>query len=277
LTVARRLRIDPLSFPRAQGVTLSVVVATTEAPARLADALAALRDARLALPYEVIVVAREPLPGRLRCTFPLVQAYCAPEAEDLGGLYDVGAQVAGGRHLLLLDGAAFPGAAAVAELVRFADTGQWIGAVVPRYMAEDGAERPASRPFPTPLAALREAIGLARPAGGPAPRLHHALARTVTTPKEVDAAEAGCVLIRRQAVLDVGGFAAGYAPGGEILDWCMRARLKGWAVFYHPGAQARLAADGPRRDGRAIARRFVRRFHGLLPALALDAVPRTAS
>lgn len=271
MSVTSAPRLAPLNFQRAQAFSVSVVAAVGHDAdgARLVGLLRALRDARVAIPYEVIVVARGAAAAGLRCAFPLVSLFKAPADADLGTCFDLGLKAAAGRYLLLLDGAAVPDAAAVAELVRFADSGQWIGAVVPRYVAADGAERAASRRFPTPLAALREAYGWGAATEVPAPRLQLALNRMVTTPKEVEAAEPGCVLIRRQAALDAGGFAAGYAPGGEVLDWCKRARRKGWAVFFHPGVQARTLPDAPLPDRLAIARRFIHRFHGVLPALAL--------
>ncbi len=275
-------RIEPLTFPRAQSLALSVVVAVTDGGLHLRVVLEALRDARIGVTYEVVVVVGgEPtmVLGEVRRDYPLVLIYRAPAARELGVLYDVGARAAGGRHLLLLDGSAVPEANAVAELVRFAETGQWIAAVVPRYAArEDAPERPASRTFPTVFGAIGEAYGRASGGAAPAPRLQYALNRKVTTPKEVEAVEGGCVLVRRQAILDVGGFAAGYEPGGEILDWCMRARLRGWAVFFHPGAEARALVGVPAMPDarRAIAWRFVRRFYGVLPAalLFLATAPR---
>lgn len=277
-------RIEPLTFPRAQSLALSVVLTATDGGGRLREMLEALRAARIGVTYEVVVVVGgEPAAalGEIRRDYPLVLMYRDPVTADLGALYDLGARAAGGRHLLLLDGTAVPDAQAVAELVRFAETGQWIAAVVPRYAgAGDEPERPASRTFPTVFRAIGEAYGRASASADPVPRLQYALNRKVTTPKEIEAAVGGCVLVRRQAIMDVGGFQAGYEPGGEVLDWCMRARLRGWAVFYHPGTEARVLAgvqESPLAR-RAIARRFVRRFYGLVPAavLALATAPQVA-
>lgn len=265
-------RIEPLVFPRAQLHAVSVVVAAADGGACLPAVLDRLRAARIALSYEVLVVVGGPPAPALaavRREHPLVPMYRLPDVEELGALYDAGARAAGGRQLLLLDGSAVPDGAAIAELVRFAETGQWIAAVVPRCTGPGGEERPTTRSFPTPGRAIAEALGRAAPAAAPAPRLQYALNRKVTTPKEVEAVEGGCVLVRRQAILDVGGFAAGYGPGGEILDWCMRARLRGWAIFYHPGCEAAFdpAAAVPSAEARrAVARRFVRRFYGLAAA-----------
>lgn len=264
-------RIEPLVFNRPSSLALSVIVAVPSAEPGLLALLEALREARLTLPYEVVVVVgREDSStlSTLRAEFPLVLLYRAAPGAELGTLYDLGVRAAGGRHLLLLDGSALPSAAAIAELFRFAESGQWIGAVVPRYLRPAGDDVASSRPFPAPLASLREAL----PGSSPAPALQYAFNRVVTTPKEIDAVVGGCVLIRRAAMGDIGGLAAGYPPGGEIWDWCMRARMKGWGVFLHPGTSAQLLREPPPDHGlhtRGSIRRFVYRFHGWLPTMLL--------
>jgi hypothetical protein len=257
-------RIDPLAVSRPSSLALSVVVAVPVIGPGLSTLLHALRDARVNLPYEVVVVVAcedGTSLANVRAEFPLVLIYRAPPGADLGVLYDLGARAAGGRHLLLLDGSVVPNAAALHELHRFAESGQFVGAVVPRYVQPDGSDVASSRAFPTPLTALRDAL---RPLEQ-TPALRYAFNRLVSTPREVDAAEGGCVLVRRAALLDVGGLATGYPSGGEIWDWCRRARQKGWAVFLHPGTH--VATVRPRDpemglEVRGSVRRFVYRFHG---------------
>ncbi|MEB3328728.1 MAG: glycosyltransferase [Candidatus Sericytochromatia bacterium] len=263
-------RVQPPVFSRPPSLALSVVVALAEPGPALLTLLRALRDARLPLACEVIVVVAGTEGAALagvRAEFPLVLLYRAPPGTERGKLYDVGVRAAGGGHLLLLDGSAIPTAAAIAELHRFAESGQFIGAVVPRYLAPDGSDQASSRAFPTPRAVLRAALGPVEAT----PELQRAFSRMVTTPREVEAAEGGCLLVRRAALQDVGGLDAGYPDGGEVWDWCQRARLKGWAVFLHPGVHASLV--GPRDpeaglEVRGSIRRFLYRFRGLAPAAA---------
>ncbi|MEB3196834.1 MAG: glycosyltransferase [Candidatus Sericytochromatia bacterium] len=266
---AVRPRIEPLAFSRAPSLAISIIVVVQAIDESLQATLVDLREARLPLSYEVILVVASEDASRLvalRQDFPLLLVYQASPGTSLGGLYDIGIRAAGGRHLLLLDGSARPTSSAVQDMVRFADGGQWIGAVVPRYVTEQGQDRPSCRFFPTPLSACREALG-----GHPlVPRLHYAFNRLVTTPKEIDAAEGGCVLIRRAAMLDVGGMAAAYPAGGEMWDWCMRAKLKGWGIFLHPGSEAVLCdptQQQPPMVRRESIRRFVYRFYGWLPTV----------
>ncbi len=51
-------------------------------------------------------------------------------------------------------------------------------------------------------------------------------------PTEVDAISGACMLVRREALEDVGGFDEGYFLHCEDLDWCMRFRQKAWKVLF---------------------------------------------
>lgn len=57
-------------------------------------------------------------------------------------------------------------------------------------------------------------------------------------PVEVDAISGACMLVRREALADVGPLDEGYFLHCEDLDWCMRFRQRGWKVMFVP--QARL-------------------------------------
>lgn len=49
---------------------------------------------------------------------------------------------------------------------------------------------------------------------------------------EVEAISGACMLIRREALQDVGSLDEGYFLHCEDLDWCMRFRKKGWKILF---------------------------------------------
>jgi len=52
--------------------------------------------------------------------------------------------------------------------------------------------------------------------------------------QEVDAVTAACMLVRRSAFLDLGGFDESYMNGFEDVDFCLRLREKGHRIVYCP-------------------------------------------
>ncbi|MDB5099438.1 MAG: hypothetical protein JWM80_3859 [Cyanobacteria bacterium RYN_339] len=266
-----------MSYCRPASQPLSIVVADPGGGDRLLATLRAMRDARQALPCELIGVVGGQDVGvvpLLRQEFPLVHLYQAWGERDLGSLYGIGARAAGGRFLLLLDGSARVDADAVFEMMAFMEQGTFIALVAPRLRTPSGGDLSPGRPFPTVGTTVAEFEGKAATIQA-GPRLQHALDRRITTPKEVEAVTGGCCLVKKQAIDELGAFAKGYPPGGEILDWCRRARQGGWAVFYHPGLTAQLVAEeqeSPRSTATRLkaSSRFLRRHRGLAAVLALD-------
>lgn len=56
-------------------------------------------------------------------------------------------------------------------------------------------------------------------------------------PLEVEAISGACMLVKREAVDDVGPWDEGYFLHCEDLDWCMRFRQKGWRILFVPDAR----------------------------------------
>ncbi len=104
-----------------------------------------------------------------------------------------------------------------------------VGMCGPLILNEDGSEqRGCRRDEPTPLASLKTLIGNRErginKVGAPLP----------DGPVEVDAISGACMLVRRDALEDVGPLDEGYFLHCEDLDWCKRFWLKGWKVMFLP-------------------------------------------
>jgi GT2 family glycosyltransferase len=54
---------------------------------------------------------------------------------------------------------------------------------------------------------------------------------------EVEAISGACMIVRREAMQDVGEWDEDYFLHCEDLDWCMRFRQKGWKILFVPSAQ----------------------------------------
>jgi GT2 family glycosyltransferase len=57
-------------------------------------------------------------------------------------------------------------------------------------------------------------------------------------PMETEAISGACMLVRRDAMLNVGLLDEGYFLHCEDLDWCMRFRQRGWKIMFVPDAHA---------------------------------------
>jgi N-acetylglucosaminyl-diphospho-decaprenol L-rhamnosyltransferase len=147
-----------------------------------------------------------------------------------------------------------------------------VGILGCRLVQPDGTfDHAAKRSFPTPLGALAHFVGLSgRAAGG---RLAEYRATDVDEhgSGEVDAVNGAFMLVRREAMDDVGLLDEAYWLYMEDLDWCYRFRRAGWKVWYHgavtvihvKGGASKIKRHRPLRANVAFHRgmgRFYRKF-----------------
>lgn len=105
---------------------------------------------------------------------------------------------------------------------------------------QDGTEQAGGRrAVPTPWRSFVRAFGLYRFAKY-WPRLfsdfHLHKQALPDRPIEVEAISGALMLVRREAVENVGLWDEGYFLHCEDLDWCMRFRQKGWKILFVPDA-----------------------------------------
>ena len=90
-----------------------------------------------------------------------------------------------------------------------------------------------------------------------------------TTPRRIDHPLGACMLIRRAAWEDVGPLDEGYFMYMEEIDWCRRARARGWEIWHQPAAVAiHHSGSSTRQQPRAMFQqlwrsrlRYYSRFH----------------
>jgi GT2 family glycosyltransferase len=116
------------------------------------------------------------------------------------------------------------------------------------------------RSFPTPLSALAHFSGVGRRDSAPdslsryrAPHLDE------NEPGAVDAVNGAFMLVRTEAVREVGLLDEGYWLYMEDLDWCRRFWSAGWRVFYEPAAIALHVKGGSSGDRRGLRQEIA--FH----------------
>jgi GT2 family glycosyltransferase len=152
---------------------------------------------------------------------------------------------------LLLNPDARIAGADVGRLARALADDEGLAAVSPRLADEQGEQERALWPFPSPLHAWLEAVGLARWQGGPRFAVGTAL------------------LLRWEAVRDVGLFDERFFLYAEEADWQRRAAERGWrsalveeATATHDGAGT--SSDARRREllFHAGQETYVRKWHG---------------
>jgi N-acetylglucosaminyl-diphospho-decaprenol L-rhamnosyltransferase len=187
---------------------------------------------------QVYVVDNDSTDGSLqaaRALAPWANVVAAGSNIGFGSAVNSVARRTGGEWLLAAnaDIALKPGA--LAALLR-AGTQERVGCVAPRLVLPDGTTEHSVHPFPTVPFTLAFNLGLHRLSGLGAERLCLEGFWDPERPRSVPWAMGACLLLRRAAFEEVGGFDERQWMYAEDLDLCWRLHAAGWSTRYEPRA-----------------------------------------
>ncbi len=169
-------------------------------------------------------------------------------------------QQSSGRYVLLLNPDTEVNPDALQQLVQFLNDHPPVGAVGPRTLNPDGSLQPSAYPAPTLAREFWRLFHLdvIRPYG-----VYRQAGWDVRTPRRVDSLLGACLLIRRQALLQVGTLLdEQYFMYSEEIDLCYRLACAGWLLYWLP--QAQIVHFGGQSTRLVAAEMFLRLYQGKL-------------
>ena len=173
----------------------------------------------------------------VRERFPDVQLL-ESENRGLGAGWNLGLRETTGTYALLLNADAWLAEGALERLVAFADSRPRAAVVGPRLLNPDGTLQRSVRGFPTVWRLATEYFFLRKLApGSSALNAFYAGGFDHDEVREVEVVMGACMLLRRDAVEQVGYCDEDYFLFSEETDWCFRFRQAGWEVVFFPGAE----------------------------------------
>jgi N-acetylglucosaminyl-diphospho-decaprenol L-rhamnosyltransferase len=140
------------------------------------------------------------------------------------------------RFALLLNSDTALGSDGLAGMLAFVEEHFDAGVAGPRLVLPDGSlDLACRRSFPSPAVSLYRFLGLSRlfPHSSRFGRYN----LTYLSPDEmteVDSVVGAFMMVRREAIRDVGLLDETFFMYGEDLDWCYRIKAAGWKVYYNP-------------------------------------------
>jgi N-acetylglucosaminyl-diphospho-decaprenol L-rhamnosyltransferase len=138
------------------------------------------------------------------------------------------------RYVLLMNTDMYfdPGEQCLARMVEFMDGLPKCGLAGCRLYRPDGAEAYAARRFPTLPLILARRCGLGRLFSGAVDR-HFYAEHTTRETWPCDWLSGCFLMVRREAIQQVGPFDQRYGKYFEDVDICLRMARAGWQVMYH--------------------------------------------
>ena len=250
--------VKPAHKPRAgrKLPDVSVVVVSFNVRNLLETCLASLKSASSGLDLEIVVVDNGSSDGSaelIRRRFPDVKLIESATNLGYGGAINLGARAARGGYLLVLNSDTEMREGAIKHLVDVLNIQVDVAVAGPRLRYPNASTQSSRRRYPGPLTALLESTVLQRwwPSS-PVLNRYYVLDRP-NERQDVDWLVGACLLVRRSAFEEVGGFDERFTMYSEELDLCHRIRDRGYRVSFEP------AAEVIHHEGRSSEQNLARR------------------
>lgn len=268
--------------PDSHGERVDVVVVTWNTGELTAAALRRLLDSEQGCEVRLLVRDNGSTDGTVETLARVV-----PEAEVEAGSENLGFAAGVNRVLaktnapwvFLLNSDAWPEPGAIGRLIETARRHPK-AIVAPRLEYPDGGLQHSTHPFPRLRVAAVTAFVPRRIGRRKGEEMMLEGFWMHDRPRRVDWAIGAALLVRREALDDIGLFDERFFMYVEDLEWCWRAGRRGWEIRFDPSAVVRHVgnASGVKDEG-ARARsyllnthRFYRREHGVLSSYVYRAL-----
>ncbi|WP_010494546.1 glycosyltransferase family 2 protein [Paenibacillus elgii] len=192
--------------------------------------------------YEVILIDNNSMDNSveaIREAFPSVHLICNDVNVGYSKANNQGMRVAKGRYVLLLNSDTVIQPDTLHTMIQFMDQHEHIGAAGCKVVLPDGAlDKACRRGFPTPSASFYYAFGFSKlfPDN---PKFNQYQLTHLDQDKDypVDCLVGAFMMVRKEAIDQVGMLDEQFFMYGEDIDWCYRIKQGGWNIYYYPYTQ----------------------------------------
>jgi N-acetylglucosaminyl-diphospho-decaprenol L-rhamnosyltransferase len=241
--------------------SLDVVIVSFRSAALLRSCLASLRLHPASAPVRIQVIDNASGDGTaemLRREFPEVDLTVSQANAGFAAAANQAIAAGFAPYVLLLNPDTELADSVLDRLLAVMDEHPKVGICGPLLQQPSGAvDHAAARSFPTPLSSIGHFLNLSQRRH--APQALRGYAAHTDRGGPVDAVNGAFMLIRRQALEDVGAFDEGYWMYMEDLDLCYRMREAGWLTWFEPSVSSKHVKGGSTGPYRSLRLNYA--FH----------------
>ncbi len=216
---------------------LSIIIVNFNMALLLRECLKSIEENRGEVYTEILVVdnnSGDQSVEIIKKDFPQVKVIANPENIGFARGVNQALNLAGGKYLLLLnpDAEVLPGT--LRGMVDFMDQNKGAAISGVQLLNPDGTKQNSIANFPSLTQELfnKSLLRILFPKRYPSKY------RQFLSPIEVESVIGACMIVRSQAVKQVGKLDPGYFLFLEETDWCYQMKKKGWKIFHLPQFRA---------------------------------------
>lgn len=220
-------------------IKLSIIIVSYNTKALLQKALSRVYQTRGFTSFEVIVVDNNSHDGSADMVaqeYPQVTLIRNEDNVGFAGGNNPGMKIAEGEYVLLLNSDAFVFDSSLLETVDYMDAHLETGVMGAQLICEDGSPQPSAREFPTPWRKMKVLSGWDARHSNYETFYDYYQDEGKGKPevRKVDWVPGTYFMIRRKAMEEIGLLDERFFMYYEEVDYCLRAKKKGWTVDFNP-------------------------------------------
>jgi GT2 family glycosyltransferase len=252
---------SPASKENVTSVDVSIVVVSWNTRDILRGCLRSIFEQTREVSFTVFVVDNNSHDGSanmVRAEFPKVTVIENVENRGFAAGCNQGMRASSARYMLLLNPDTVILDDAVSRSVRYADLHTDVGVVGCQVLEDHNRITPTGFSFPDPLNVFLALSGLSR--AFPRSRLFGRPEMSWwerKTEQDVDVVTGMFMLVRSEAIMQVGLMDESYFVYSEEADWCYRFARAGWRRVFTPSARIVHLDGGAKSTSQARAKMFV--------------------
>lgn len=229
---------SPLTAEPVSKLDVSVVIVSWNTRDILRDCLLSVFEQTRAASFEIFVVDNNSQDGSadmVRAEFPEVKLIVNAENRGFAAACNQGIRAGAARFTLLLNPDTVILDDAISQCVQYADLHSDIGVVGCQVLEDQHRITPTGFAFPSPFNVFLALSGLSR--AFPRSRVFGRPEMSWwdrTTEQDVDVVTGMFMLVRREAIAQVGLMDESYFVYSEEADWCYRFSQAGWRRVFTP-------------------------------------------
>ena len=214
-------------------IDLSVIIVNFNTASLLKECLNSVEENRGNLNLEILVVdnnSRDQSVEMIKKDFPWVRLIVNSENIGFARGVNLGLALAKGRYFLLLNPDVKVLAGVLKGMIEFMEQNKDAGLAGVQLLNPDGTRQNSMANFPSLTQELlnKSLLRILFPERYPSKYQEY------KSPIEVDSVIGACMIVRPEAVKEVGDLDSNYFLFLEETDWCFQMKKRGWKIFHLP-------------------------------------------